>query len=313
MTTQSVMDENLIDQAAAWHQRLAADDADWTGFTIWLEADPRHRQAYDEIALSDRVTDEHADALRRLVPVIASDTTRRAYRPWLYCAVAAALAIAIGLPLANLARPDTIYATRDGETRTITLSGGTSVELAPASRLVARHGGATELKLATGEAYLTVKHDPSRSLTIRAGDYSIQDIGTKFAINRAGDTVVVSVSEGRVSIDSDDAASTTLAAGQQFIGASQGSRIGRIDASSAGSWRHGQLIYTEAPLGVVIADITRYSGVAVAVDPAILNRRFSGVLFVGDGSKLLPDLAALLAVSYRMDRGRAVLGDPPAN
>ena len=40
-----------IDEAAArWHLAQADDDMDWSAFTEWLEADPRHRDAYDAMA-----------------------------------------------------------------------------------------------------------------------------------------------------------------------------------------------------------------------------------------------------------------------
>ena len=55
--------DRIIEQAAAWHVASSDDAIDWDGFTAWLEADPRHRTAYDEIALTDAVVLDHRDIL----------------------------------------------------------------------------------------------------------------------------------------------------------------------------------------------------------------------------------------------------------
>jgi transmembrane sensor len=48
-----VTDERIIDEALAWHHALESEDADWDGYTVWLEADPRHRLAFDQISIVD--------------------------------------------------------------------------------------------------------------------------------------------------------------------------------------------------------------------------------------------------------------------
>ena len=60
-------DSEIVERAIAWQQAIAGDDMDWAAFTAWLEADPRHRGAFDDIALIDRAVDSHRDALRTLL------------------------------------------------------------------------------------------------------------------------------------------------------------------------------------------------------------------------------------------------------
>jgi transmembrane sensor len=304
MSARSEIDERLLDEAIAWHQALEGEDADWEAYADWLTADPRHREAYDEIALLDREIDDRAGELRRFVepvPAIEERRRRRVGKPWLYGSIAAALAIAIAVPTLRPARADLDYATGAGQTRRIALRNGASVELAPSTRLVAKAGDPGRLELARGEVYFDVAHDPSRTLSIRAGGYEVTDIGTKFAMNLASDAVTVSVAEGNVSFAQEGEGATRLGAGEQLIAlrSAHSARKTSIAGKDVGSWRRGRLVYNNAPLGVVAADLSRYSGKTVTVDPALIDRQFSGVLVIGDGSKLFDTLSGLMAISYR--------------
>jgi len=305
MTARSDMDERLLEEAMAWHVALESDDADWDGYTLWLEADPRHREAFDVVALTDRLVGEHRDDLRLLTAAPPPQVRRGGRRQMLFGGVAAALALAIGIP-ALMPKGDTVYATGAGETRRIALGNGAAIDLAPASRLVVKEGDENDLELAGGEAYFDVRHDPARALTIHAQGYAVSDIGTRFAMNLAGPALLVSVAEGHVAVGSEGNSPTNLAAGQKLVarGDEGTMRISRIAANDVGSWRQGRLVYDDAPLSVVAADIARYSGKAVVLDPAIRARRFSGVLSVGDGSKLLADLAAVMALRYDVQGDR---------
>lgn len=294
-----------LDQAIAWHQSLAHDDADWEGYLEWLEADPRHRILFDEIALLDRVVDEQAGELRNVisprideVPLVQS---RRKW--WLGGALAAGLAAAVAIPAFMAAPVDTVYATAFGETRRISIGNGEVVELAPASRLIVKGGDPAALELAKGEAYFSVTHDPTRSLNIQAGGFAVSDIGTKFGINLAAGSVTVAVSEGYVNIAPNSGEkSQRLGAGEQIIGrAGSLSKVMPVASGDVASWRGGRLVYNDAPLRIVADDLARYSGKKVVVAPAISEQPFSGVLIVGDGTKLFRNVADLMAISYQAD------------
>ena len=116
----------------------------------------------------------------------------------------------------------------------------------------------------------------------------------------------IGVSEGNVTVTVDEGAATQVSAGEQLIARSDGRSIRKtsIAAKDVGSWRLGRLVYNDAPLSIVAADISRYSGKTVIVDPSLRDRRFSGVLAIGDGSGLLGNLADLMALSYRMEGDR---------
>lgn len=311
MKAQSDMDERLLDEALGWYRALEGDGADWDAFTRWLEAEPRHARAFDEMALAHRIVEDHRESLRAVLPARAEPV--RARRRWLAYggAVAASLAAVMAVPLLRSAPADMVYATAAGETRKIALPDGVAVELSPHTRLIAHGGKGTALELARGEAYFTVAHDPGRTLSIRAGGYAVRDIGTQFAVNMTGEALVVGVAEGMVSVDQDaTGAGAQLSAGQQLVARGPGGPIllSSVEARNVGSWRQGRLSYDNTPLSVVAADISRYCGKLVVIDPAMGDRRFSGILVIGDGSRLPADLAGLMGVSYRQEGDRIHIG-----
>lgn len=315
MTARPAIDEHLLDEAEAWHGALERADADWDGYTTWLEADPLHREAFDAVVLTHRIVDERVGNLEKPVPLEEPEesTTRGWPRRWFYGAAAAAVALALAVPAIWLRSSDTVYATKPGETRQIALADGVSVDLAPASRLVLSDGSAKDLELARGEAIFTVAHDPARRLAIKAGEYEVGDIGTTFSVNVSAEAVKVGVADGRLTVMPNGGEATSVAAGQQLIASRTGGtmQLTSVASTDVGSWRRGRLVYSDTPLAVVAADISRYTGKTIAVDPAIGSQSFSGVLAIGDGSKLPSSLADLTGLTYQEEGNRARLGASP--
>src|ERR1700686_5368 len=88
------------------------------------------------------------------------------------------------------------FATSVGERRQLVLKDGTKVLLGPTSRLVLHYGDQDGDRLVTldGVAYFSVVHDPAHPFTVKAGSFTIQDVGTAFAVesdDSAGTRVVV--------------------------------------------------------------------------------------------------------------------------
>lgn len=313
MTATSQIDERLLDEAEAWHRALERSDADWDAYTLWLEADPLHRLAFDQVELAHRIVDERIGNLAEPsvaepLPVAAAPSSRRR---WLVGAFAAVLALAIGAPLFWSSTPsDLAFATGRGETRRIALGHGVDVDLAPSTRLILHRHDATDLELVQGDALFTVAHDPRRRLSIKAGEYSVSDIGTTFGVQLSAEAVKVGVADGRLTVSGKDDTATVVTAGQQLIALRRKgtTRLATVDRRDVGSWRQGRLVYVDMPLSVVAADISRYSGKTVIVDPAIGDQTFSGVLAIGDGSRLLANVADILDLSYEETSDGARLG-----
>ncbi|WP_336965776.1 FecR family protein [Sphingobium aquiterrae] len=327
MTGRSDRDDRLLEEAIAWHRALESDDADWDGYALWLEADPRHREVFDEVALLDDAVARHRDTLASVLAVAESPapaqavgtqavvTGARSRRGWLVGSIAASLALLIGVPYSLRPTPATIYETGRNASRTLAFADGISVTLAPGSRLSVSGKGAADMDVAQGEAYFDVRHDPARTLTVTAGDYRISDIGTRFAVNLSDASFRVGVAEGHVAVSrpaDDDRKTLQVSAGHQLVATGGAARLSPVTPDQVGSWRSGKLVYSDTPLALVVADIARYSGKKIMIDPALGHSHFSGVLVIGDGSKLLADLAGLMAIRVRDEGGhmRISAGDP---
>lgn len=298
-----------FEKAAAWHARLDAPDMDWAAFGAWLDADPANRAAYDRIALLDADIIAAAPAIAAHLP--ANDepdavTTPRRRILWLVGGGAAAmLAIALALPsmIVHPPAPRDI-ATGADETRGLTLTDGSSIRIDRASRLRVTDGESPVVEVARGTANFSVRHDPARSFTVRAGGYEVRDVGTRFDVSASNDAVVVAVAEGAVSVArSGQGDGVPVAAGQRLDLAAGAAQRSRVDPATVGGWSSGRLVYDNAPLALVAGDISRYAGARLVVDPSAADMRFSGVLTIGDGSHLVDQVQKLLPVRARRAGG----------
>jgi transmembrane sensor len=306
------MDEAIDAAAAEWFAAQASDEMDWEGFTAWLEADSRHREAFDAIALLDDEVTTHRVAIRNLLeeapqPFAVETPPRRWQWPALGAGLAAAIVAGVVLVPSQQQRPDSVWQT-GAATQTIALADDAQVVLAPRSRLVAQGGDARHLAL-EGAAYFDVAHRPDRALTIAAGGYQVRDIGTRFEISSIPSATRVAVAEGQVSVARGDADPISLTAGHGLIGRGTDVSVAPLAADQVASWRRGTLVYAHIPLALVADDIARYSGIGVTVDPSLADRPFSGALTVGEGAGLTNALAAIPDVQLRRD-GRGVHIEP---
>jgi transmembrane sensor len=310
-------DIEIIERAVAWQQAVAVDAVDWTALTEWLEADPRHRDAFDDVALIDASVNAHRDDLRALLRhEVVRDANETAVPPpastsrrWVLGAgIAAALALAAALPLIQSQQPQSVaYATAPGATRSVAFDDGSRLDLS-ADTAVRIGPHQQRVTLARGAVYFDVRHDPSRRLVVEAGGYRITDIGTRFSVDLAGDRVSIAVAQGSVTVTPPRGDPLRLDAGGGVIGTGSGPPIrASVIPAAVGSWRQGRLTYDNASLAKVASDISRYTGDRIEVATPLGDRRFSGVLVIGDGSHLVSDFAAVAGLAVHRGASRIVL------
>jgi len=311
MTMTAERRDALRAEAIRWHVLIADATADdWESFVAWLGADPAHAQAYDEIEAADAVAGAAILEAVPAAPIAANDDSPVTSRRWWLgggVAAAAALALAIGFGPGMLERSDPWrVATDAGETRTITLQSGDRIALNGDSRLVLDRRNPRYAKLEQGEAAFTITHDPDAPFVVQVGAQRIQDVGTVFNVTRDLQGLRVAVAEGSVIYDPDGAA-VTLRAGQALSDPSGNGAIlcSAVDPASVGAWRDGRLSYAAAPLSLVAIDLARATGAAIALDPALADRRFTGTIRIDPNrDRLFADLSQLLDVSAtRGDKG----------
>ncbi|WP_278392980.1 FecR family protein [Sphingobium yanoikuyae] len=299
-----------IEQAAVqWHVQVLAGSADWDAFARWLDEAPDHQPAYDRIAMIDAEVEAHVREFG--MPELTGDSDMGAHdiepvgrtrRWWIGGAVAASLTAAIlGLPhvLAPVDQP-ALYATADSQ-RTIGLPGGGKVTLDAHSQLTMSSGG--KIRMDKGAAYFDVRHENGRALEIQSGAFSVRDIGTRFTVTRGKSQLFVAVEQGIVDVAWRDQDATRLNAGQAFQGEERtgDAVVSETDPASVASWRQGRLVYDNAPLPLVAADLSRYTGTPVEVDPAIAHLKLSGILLIRNGSDLVDQISTILPIEARRD------------
>lgn len=300
------MSEDIHEAAARWHGAQQHDDMDWEGFTAWLEADPRHRLAYDEIALLDLQIDAARETLQPATPALAPISPPRRLPRWAIgsgVAVAAALALTVGIGFRQ-SEPDKPavreFASAAGTSRTVRLAEGVTATLGAGSRLAAV-GTDGRMQL-TGSAFFSIHHDPKRSVIVDVGGARIRDVGTRFAVNSADGVLSVSVEEGRIALQlPGQTVETEVDAGQEAL--AQGGKVvlRPVRIASIAAWRSGRFVYDQAPLALVAADIARYTGQPVAVAGSAAQRPFSGVLAPGDRAAMVSTLTQLTGLHAESD------------
>lgn len=190
------------------------------------------------------------------------------------------------------------FETGIGEHRQLELADGSQVSLGAKSRLVVNFTGERrEMRLETGEAFFEVEKDAKRPFVVRALGGAIVALGTSFDVHTVRDRVTVMVAEGAVSVRDTPlpARGPALSASGEQVKVSSGQQVtltssGRgplivraaTDLAERMRWREGWLIYRNAPLGDVIADVSRYTDRRIEVsDRKAAELRFSGAVFRG--------------------------------
>ena len=291
----------LDDEAFDWALRMDRADADWDGFTVWLEGDPARAERYDRAvaALQDATADV---AMLPVTPVAANDEApvRTASARWMGGAIAAVLAGAIGLGVWTQApRPYTVE-TAPGEQRTVALADGSSIVLAGGSKLRLDHNAPRVATVERGEMLFRVRHDAARPFAVGVGQLKLVDLGTVFDIRTDARRTRVAVAEGAVMVDPDGAA-LRLDPGQAVVAEGGSLRRRTVEPGDVGAWRDGRLAFDAATLEEVAADLSRQLGQPVRAAPAVARRTFRGTLDLQTVKRRPALLGQLLDVTVRQD------------
>lgn len=308
------MHDTAHEEAAAWFARrrdgtcTPSEDA---AFEDWYSHSEAHARAYAEterawnrwkqLQSSDRMREMTAEVMVATAPRRRSVTAGRRWGPLLAaaCIVAAVVVGGIGLLSRLLSAPPVTYSTALGEQRTEQLPDGTRVTLNTETALQVRYGhGRREVVLQHGEAMFDVVHDTAHPFVVTAGDGSVTDLGTRFAIRDDRGTAIVTLLQGRVEIAARDARKQ-LTPGEQ---ARYGSRIAgisvrKVDPTAVTAWLHGRLDFNGMPLARAIADANRYSAVKLRLgDPKLADMPVGGSFRAGDNAAIAAALSAVFPV-----------------
>lgn len=242
-----------------------------------------------EVALARVRSRAAQDTRTAAAPRRASVVSLDVYRTrWRYARLAAAAAVLVvagaslllraGSKRGSTVAAPTSYTTAAGAMDSVTLPDGSHVLLGPGSRLALAPSFGSSVREMTlaGEARFTVVHDASRPFIIHTATAIVRDIGTVFSVHSDGmDGARVVVTEGAVDVQEPSGAShQTLAAGDiAIVGTSGGIQVQRgVAGADDLAWTQGRLVFRDASVAQVAADLRRWYGVEVQVDSALARR-----------------------------------------
>ena len=219
-------------------------------------------------------------------------------------ALVAAAAVLV-FAIVTLRRPDgagntplAAYATEASEQDTVTLADGTRVIMAPSTTLEVL---GTEIELA-GRAYFDIADDRG-PYVVRARGAVVRDIGTRFDVRAyRNEPMRVVVLEGAVELS---LAATTVSLDSGDVGVIDESGHVSVARDAAGpvdtGWLRGHLVFRDASLAEVAADLRRWYGVELRIaDSALRGRRFTGTFEAEPAARVLDIIA--LALGGRVER-----------
>lgn len=311
--------DRIIDEAENWHEIFADDRGTYQqrlDFTRWYEESGVHQKAYAQVAFADDMGIDFT--AMSVVKAVAPPTIAVAESPnFLYRLV---FPMGLGAALATLVllvvfmggqSQQQQYATQVGEVRVISLADGSEVSLGAASSIRVDHfsDGERRVYLDKGEALFSVHKDPARPFIVTSGDTSVRVLGTRFNMNKADESLRVSLLEGRVrvvqekawgilpflneSIEISPAHSVSVHAG-----VIQPVKTRRI--KNMATWVDGQLTYKATPLLQVLSDLRRYSGVRLTMaNPEIGDMPLTATFSTDHAENIIENLPYILALKVR--------------
>lgn len=277
--------DSISEDAVTWFVLLRdaeVSSAERARFDAWLQADPRHRQAWAEVEGLWSGMDAMAPSVNAPIPFPAR---RKSPTGWRRFAAAAAVLLLVAAGF-WIAAPSGYreglfadYRTGAGESMTVTLPDGSTAMLGAASAMSVRYGAANrQVRLHHGEAYYAVTRDADRPFVVAAGAGRVAVVGTEFDVKFYEAQTTVAVAKGVVDVSGGTGAPVRLAAGQDVrYGQDTVSAVRGIDAANVGAWRGGRLVFQGATLGEVLRDLERYRpGRIVVTDEAIAGLPVTG-------------------------------------
>ena len=331
--------EQIEDEAASWLMVLCREEPareDVAAFQRWLSQNPRNKDTFKRLsAVWDdfgalTVLDDYAASVEAAVPQQGNGFGRRTM---LGMAASVALAVIGGGAVYVNWSSDKIqneaFQTVIGEQKTIQLSDGSNVYLNTNTEMVVAYSRRQRnVRLLRGEAHFDVEKDQRRPFEVAAGMQRVTAVGTAFTVRLDDHTKVeVVVEEGRVALSSNapsleprDGETSAIARQEIAVGGravSDGyeatiTQMTPAEVTRKLSWRQGVLAYAGEPLRDVVADISRYTDIAIEIsDSDLAARPIGGYFRVGDVEEMFESLELNFGVTVeRLDEKRVRLSIP---
>ncbi|KRA67045.1 hypothetical protein ASD89_02145 [Caulobacter sp. Root656] len=276
-------------------------------FSAW-RANPDNRAEYERLEDIQRAMTtmrDDPDLRQAADQALARGAARRARqapprgRPRLMIGALAAACVVAAVTIGLTLRLPT-YSTRVGQTFSATLADGSHVQLNTDSAVRVRYtAGERRVELLRGQALFQVAHNVQRPFIVTAGATQVRALGTRFDVRRLGSEVRVVLAQGSVEV-TDRAvrnAPWRLKPGQALALAPAtpaSAAPAPVDVQTATSWTSGEVSFQDVTLADAVAELNRYSrDKIVLADPALADRRVSGVFTAGDNADFIAAVSSL--------------------
>jgi transmembrane sensor len=250
-------------------------------------------------------------------PPVAGAAGRRWRGPVFAAAAALTAMVGIAQWRGGNASAEHVYATQVGQRDSVKLPDGSTVVLAPGSRLTVAsdfNRGNRDVTL-EGAAFFEVKHDGAHPFVVHSRGAEIRDIGTAFSVKTdVNGRVSVAVTHGIVALrdtTAGSAAPVELHAGDRGVLQAGTVAVARGTVTDEDmAWTRGQLAYRDAPLAEVQADLRRWYGIELQVVDAVLAQRTLTASFRSDSAAQVIQVIALALGADVVQRGDTILLQP---
>ncbi|WP_343615198.1 FecR domain-containing protein [Novosphingobium sp.] len=279
-------------EALDWFLRhQAGQGAGDPAFAAWRDSNPAHAAAYARV--------QAVWGAPAFAEALAAQPTPARRWPLMRIAASVALLVLVGaggMRLAGLPwRLPANHTAAIGGQEVARLDDGTRLVLDSSAAVDVTYT-ATERRMALrdGRAFFDVGKD-RRAFRVAAGRITVRDVGTRFSVERAGDTVHVAVEQGEVAFRPDGTGPEQhLAAGQigGYVDGFLPVRAAPADITFA--WLDHRLFFSQARLGDVVQDLRRYHrGWIILANPRLAAVKVSGGYDTRDPASAMADLARL--------------------
>ncbi len=298
----------MQDEAIQWLLRQRADEMDaeqWEQFTLWLEADPRHADAFNAVVDADESLDGLPDlgtqpqSTATEIPTAANDNPLSRFVPWAMASAAAVLlAVFTFVPSGDPTL--SVIATAPGERQVIALTDEITMTLNGSSEVTVEQDR-PNVSIARGEVAFAIDADDPSALRVEVGGLTLTDYGTVFNVLATDELVSVAVAEGIVAINPDveDIQINAGEIAEQRIGEATLTRR-PIAAETVATWRVGRLEFDDTPIADALAQVERSTGVTIAIANRFADARLTGSIIIPeDEAEVVRALAAFLGGSVR--------------
>jgi transmembrane sensor len=199
------------------------------------------------------------------------------------------------------------FATTVGERRQFRLADGTGVVLGPRSRLIVDPRSSDRSVSLEGDGYFAVVHDASHPFTVRVGTVKLQDLGTAFSIQTNEDGGIrVAVASGSVALGPRESgrASAEVLRARDRATVNPSGLVG-IERSAVSdddlAWVQGRLVFRDAPVIQVSAELYRWYGVRLRLADSTLSNLHLTASFSGESVDRVLNVIAL-SLGARIER-----------